>query len=119
MPATTAADTIVGMIRFQEGFNLDQLAVKAGDLDTATNVTLDVGYVYDDDTTYTNDPDAFFDGIDIVQDAGSVVWPVADGLLTGIGFTAEADGYVVVQIKGAQTTTEGTVDVKALFSYDG
>lgn len=119
IPAAAAADTIVGMIRFQEGFSLDQLAVVSEDLDTAINVTLDVGYVYDDDTTYTNDPDAFFDGLDIVQDAGSVVWPVADGLLTGTGFIAEADGYIVVQTKGAVTTTEGDVTVKALFSYDG
>lgn len=119
VPASTAADTIVGMIRFNEGFSLDQLAVVSADLDTATNVTLDVGYVYDDDTTYTNDPDAFFDGLDIAQDAGSRVWPVADGLLTGTGFTAEADGYIVVQTKGASTTTEGDITVKALFSYDG
>lgn len=119
IPASTAADTIVGMVRFQAGFSLDQLAVVSEDLDTATNVTLDVGFVYDDDTTYTNNPDAFFDGIDIVQDAGSVVWPVADGLLTGTGFVAEADGYIVVQTKGASTTTEGDVTVKALFSYNG
>lgn len=118
VPASTAADTIVGMIRFEKGFSLDQLAVVSEDLDTATNVTLDVGYVYDS-ASLTDDPDAFFDGSDIVQDAGSVVWPVADGLLTGAGFEAAGPGYVVVQTKGASTTTEGDITVKALFSYDG
>ena len=120
LAASTAADTIVGMIRFQKGFSLDHFAVVSDDLDTATNSTLDVGYVYDDDTTYTDDPDAFFDGIDIVQAAStSDVWPVADGNLVGVGFEAEADGYIVVQIKGAATDTEGDITMKALFSYDG
>lgn len=119
VPATTAADTYIGLHKFQKGFTLDQLAVVSEDLDSATNVTLDIGYVYDDDSTYTNDPDAFFDGIDIVQDAGSVVWPVAGGLLAGEGFTAEGDGWIVARIKGAATTTEGDINSKALFSYDG
>lgn len=119
IPASTAADTIIGLIRFEKGFELDQLAVNSDDLDSATNVTLDVGYVYDDNSTFTNDPDAFLDGSDIVQDAGSIVWPVADGLLTGEGFVAEGPGYIVAQIKGASTTTEGDIDAKALFSYDG
>lgn len=118
IPASTAADTIVGMIRFDEGFSLDQLAIVSADLDTATNVTLDVGFVYDS-ASLTDNEDAFFDGIDIVQDAGSVVYPVADGLLTGTGFVAEGSGYIVVQTKGASTTTEGDITVKALFSYDG
>ena len=56
IPDTTAADTIIGLIRFQEGFNLDQLAIKSSDIDAGTDLLIDVGYVYDDDTTYTNDP---------------------------------------------------------------
>ena len=119
VPAATAADDIVGLFRFDTNFSLDQLAIVSGDLDTATNVTLDVGYVYDDDATFTDDPNAFFDGLDIVQDAGSVVWPVADGLLTGTGFIAQAPGYLVAQIKDAATTTEGDLTAKILFSYDG
>lgn len=119
VPNTTAADTIIGMIRFQKGFTLDQLAIKSSDIDAGTTVLIDVGYVYDDDTTYTNDPNAFFDGLDIGQDAGSRVWPVADGLLTGVGFTAEADGYITVQLTDDAAEADGTIDVKALFSYDG
>lgn len=119
IPDTTAANTIVGLIRFQEGFTLDHLAIKSSDMDAGTDLLLDVGYVYDDDTTYTNDPNAFFDGLDIAQDAGSVVWPVADGLLTGVGFTAEADGYIVVQLTDNAAEADGTIDFKALFSYDG
>lgn len=119
IPDTTAANTIVGMIRFQAGFSLDQLAITSDDLDAGTDLLLDVGYVYDDDTTYTNDPNAFFDGLDIAQDAGSVVWPIADGLLTGTGFVAEADGYITVQLTDNAAEADGDITVKALFSYDG
>lgn len=119
IPNTTAANTYIGLIRFQKGFNLDQLAIKSSDMDAATDLLMDVGYVYDDNVTYTNDPNAFFDGLDIGQDAGSRVWPVADGLLTGVGFTAEADGYIVVQLTDNAAEADGTIDFKALFSYDG
>lgn len=119
IPNTTAAGTYVGLIRFQKGFSLDQLAIKSSDIDAGATVLIDVGYVYDDNTTYTNDPNAFFDGLDIGQDAGSRVWPVADGLLTGVGFVAEADGYIVAQITDDAAEADGTFDFKALFSYDG
>lgn len=117
IPAAQAADSIAGMIRFQEGFNLVSLAIVSEDLDSATNVTLDVGYVYDS-ASLTDDEDAFFDGIDIVQDAGSVVWPIADGLLTGTGFVSEGDGYISVSTKGAVTTDEGDITLQATFTYD-
>lgn len=119
IPNTTAANTIVGLIRFQKGFQLDHLTIKSSDMDAGTDLLMDVGYVYDDDSTYTNDPNAFFDGLDIGQDAGSVAWPVADGLLTGVGFEAEADGYIVVQLTDNAAEANGTIKFKALFSYDG
>jgi len=119
IPNLTAANTIIGMIRIQKGFTLDHLAIVSSDLDAGVNLLADVGYVYDDDTTYTNDLNAFFDGLDIPQDAGSRVWPTDDGLLTGIGFTAEADGYITVQLTDNAVEADGTIDVKALFSYNG
>lgn len=119
IPNTTAANTYIGLIRFQAGFSLDMLAIKSSDMDAATDLLMDVGYVYDDNTTYTNDPNAFFDGLDIGQDAGSRVWPIADGLSTGVNWTAEADGYIVVQMTDNAAEADGTIDFKALFSYDG
>lgn len=118
IPAATAADTIAGVIRFQTGCNILSLGVVSTDLDTATNVTLDVGFVYDSTVEGADNPDAFFDGIDIVQDAGSVVWPTADGLLTGTGYVTTGSGWIVVQTKGASTTTAGTVTLQSTFSYD-
>lgn len=117
VPDTTAADTIIGMVRFQKGFSLHQLAIVSDDLDAGTDLLLDVGFVYDEDTL-TDDPNAFLDGADIAQDAGSLVWPVADGLLTGTGFVAEADGYISVQLTDNAAEADGDITVKALFSYD-
>lgn len=119
VPNATAADTIIGLIRFQKGFSLNHLAIKCADLDAGTTVTLDAGFVYDDNVTYTDNPDAFLDGSTIPQAGGSFVWPVAAGLLTGAGFVAEADGYIVAQIKADPTEAEGDIDFVALFSYDG
>lgn len=116
IPAATAAATNVGMHRFQPGFALTALAIVSDDLDTATNVTLDVGYLYDGTTG--EDDNAFLDGLDIAQDAGSRVWPVDDGLLTGVSFVAVDDGYLSVTIQDAPTTTEGNITTLAQFTYD-
>lgn len=118
LPAATAADTIVGLVRFQAGCNILGLSVVSEDLDTATDTTLDIGIVYDDTIEGSDNPDAFFDGIDIVQDAGSVIWPTADGLLTGVGYVTTGKGWIVAQPKGASTNTEGDITLQALFSYD-
>lgn len=115
--AATASGSDVGMIRFQKGFNLDHFSLVSDDLDSATNVTLDVGFIYDD-STLTDDPNAFLDGLDIVQDAGSRTWPVDDGLLTGIGFEAEGAGFLTVTIADANTTTLGDITMIAAFTYD-
>ena len=115
IPATTAASTNLGLIRFQKGFSLVSLAIKSDDLDTATNVTLDVGYLYDGTTG--EDAAAFLTGLDIAQDAGSRVWPLDDGLLTGVSFTASGDGYISVTTGGGATTTAGNITVIATFTY--
>lgn len=118
IPNGTVANTIVGMVRFQKGFCLKQLALKASDMDAGTDLLLDVGYVYDDNVTYTDDPNAFVDGSAIAQTGSSVVWPVAAGLLTGTGFVAEADGYITVQLTDNAAEADGTLKVDASFSYN-
>lgn len=116
IPAATASGTDIGMIRFEKGFSLTGLAIVSADLDTATNVTLDVGYLYDDTTG--EDPNAFLAALDIAQDAGSRLWPVEDGLLTGISFIATGPGYLNVQTGGGATTTAGDITLIAEFTYD-
>lgn len=116
IPASTAAGTNIGMIRFNKGFSLTGLALKSDDLDSGTNVVLDVGYLYDDTTG--EDDNAFFNDIDIAQDAGSVIWPIADGLLTGISFTATGDGYLSITTRTSSTTTAGNITAIAQFTYN-
>jgi hypothetical protein len=117
VPDTTASATVIGMIRFEGGFSLDQLVVKSDDLTASTALLLHVGYVYDDDTTYSNDADAFFQSADIAQDAGSLVWPVADGR-SNEGFVADAPGYIAITTAAAATDAAGDVHVMAVFHYD-
>lgn len=116
IPASTTSGTNVGMIRFETNFSLTGLAIVSADLDTSTNVTLDVGYLYDGTTG--EDPDAFFNNLDIAQDAGSRVWPVDDGLLTGVSFVATGGGWINVQTGGGSTTTAGDITLIAQFTYD-
>ena len=116
VPASTAASTNAGLIRFEKGFSLTGLAIKSDDLDSATNVTLDVGYLYDDTTG--EDPNAFLSALDIAQDAGSRTWPVDDGLLTGISFVATGPGYLSLTTGGGATTDAGDITGIVEFTYD-
>jgi len=116
IPAVTVAGTNIGMIRFERNFSLVGLAIKSDDLDTGTAVLLDVGFLLDDTTG--EDDNAFLDNIDIAQDGGSLLWPVADGLLTGISFVATGGGWLSVTTRAASTTTAGDITVIAEFTYD-
>lgn len=118
IPASTAATTIIGMVRFEKGFTLEQFALASDDLDTGTTVTLNVGYVYDDNTNNTNAPAGLLSASTIAQAGGSYVWPVAAGLLVGPSFTATADGWLTVQVQAGPTTTAGNLTMNTLFSYD-
>ena len=68
LDAALAADTDCGLIRFQTNFSLVGLSLVATDMDTATTLVLDVGFLLDGTTG--EDDNAFFDDLDIGQDAG-------------------------------------------------
>jgi len=116
IPASTVTGTNVGMIRFEKGFSLTSLAIVSDDLDTGVTVTMDVGFLLDGTTG--EDDNAFLAALNIPQDAGSRTWPIDDGLLTGLSFTATGDGYISVTITGATTTTAGDITLIAEFTYD-
>jgi len=113
VPATTATDTIMGFFPFQKGMTVSYgSAIVSDDLDSSTNVTLDVGYVYDDSATYTDDLDAFISASTIAQAGGVSYFDEK----AGATFVAEADGWVVVQ-NNAATTTTGTITFNGTISY--
>lgn len=119
VPATTAQNTVIGMIPFETGFSLISYALKVPDLDSSTNVTYDVGYCYPAafGSSTTEDLAAFATGAS-AQAATSVIWPVAAGLLTGVSFTATQPGYITIKITGGATTTLGTFSMIANFTYN-
>jgi hypothetical protein len=117
LPATTAADTVCGVIRFQKGFTLTGLAFTATDMDAEDDLLLDVGFVYDS-ADFTDNEDAILDGSTVAQAGGSYVWPVAAGLLIGESFTAEGDGYLSFTVKANTVETAGTITGIATFTYN-
>lgn len=113
---STAADTNCGLIRFEPGFTLLKLVLDPSDMDTATTLQFDVGYLYDDSVTYTEDDNALADNATIGQTGATLVLPVAGGLTTH--FTAEDGGYVSLTTRGEAIEVAGTVTGYALFTYD-
>jgi len=115
VPASTSANTIIGLHPFRKGARLGYGSVLAvTDLDTGTNVTLNVGYVYDDNATYTNDDDAFVSGSTKPQTGGLIAMTET----AGVSFVAEADGWFVAK-NTAATTTTGTITANLNIAYDG
>lgn len=116
VPDSTSAGSVIGLIPFNKGFRLSYgSALAVDDLDTGTDVEIEWGYVYDNDTAFTNDPDAFRAASTIAQTA-AVGFPTARG---GATFEAVADGWVTVTTSGGSTTTEGVISINAIVSYQG
>jgi hypothetical protein len=114
--AASASGTVVGLIPFNKGASLEMSGVfTTADLDTGTDVTFELGYVYDDNTTYTNDPNAFIASNTGLQSAAANV--VFDGT-GGVTFEAEADGWIALTTGGGATTTEGTVYLNGRITYE-
>lgn len=117
IPSGTAAASTVGLIPFNKGarFKLDSASIYVDDVDSGTTVTTTVGYVYDDNVTYTNNLTAWASSATTAQSGGYL----AINQLAGLTFVAQANGWVVLQILAGPTTTTGNVSFDILGSYDG
>lgn len=116
VPAGTTSGTVVGLAPFNAGFRLSYGSkLHVEDLDTASSVTLDIGYIYDDTATYTGVADAFASDITTAQAGGLITFDEAAGL----SFVAEANGWIVVTTGGASTGTTGAISGQLLGCYDG
>lgn len=117
IPAATAALTTVGLIPFNKGaqFHIDPTSIYLDDIDTATTVTVSVGYIYNDNTNNTNNLTAFTTTSTVGQTAGFVV----PNNPLGLTFRATADGWVVLQLLTGPTTTTGNVTFQIAGAYDG
>lgn len=117
IPDTTSSGTIIGLMPFNKGARLGYGSVVAfGDFDTASNVTANVGWVYDDNDTVTNvnDVDGFIAASTAPQAGGLAEFSA----VAGVNFEATANGWVMCQFT-ADTTTAASVTYNLNVGYSG
>ena len=119
---TTVAAGLVGLVPFQTGakFNYDS-SIFANAL--GTSVTVSLGYIYDDNVTFTNN-DAAFLALTAANTAGAklvpnveagTAWKAIDSL---VGTGALANGWIVAKIGGATTGTTNNIYGQINMMYD-
>lgn len=114
--ASTDATNTVNLVRFQSGAKVNDFVVRASGIG-ATDLTMTVGYVYDD-PSLTDDPDAFFTALTIGQTGGgTAVWPANSASLNTTGFEALGDGNFVVVTGGGAVDTAFTLTQRATLTY--
>lgn len=117
IPSGTASGAIIGLVPFRKGakFVCHASGLNITDVDTGTTVTASVGYVYDDNVTYTNAPAAFLSASTVPQTGGTL--PL-NGLATCYNFVAAADGWIALTVGGSATTAAGTLVGQITLTYD-
>jgi hypothetical protein len=116
VPSGTAFTTVVGLVPFNKGarFQIDNASVACGNFGAATT-TVDLGYVYDDNVTYTNNVDAWASASTAPQAGGFITVDEVDG----ITFVAEANGWIAVTINTANADATANITWNFTGSYDG
>lgn len=116
IPSGTAATTVVGLVPFTKGarFSINSNSVACADFGGAST-TVDLGYVYSDNVTYTNDVDAWASASTAPQSGGFVT---IDEVL-GLTFVAEADGWIAMTINTAAADATAPIAWNFTGSYDG
>lgn len=110
-----SAGTSYGLVPFQKGVSVDYGSkLITSDLDTATNVTWNFGYIYldNDTTTNINDTDAF---ISAVSGQSASVIGFDEG--AGATFVATAPGWLIATLAAGPVTTVGTITFNGTISY--
>lgn len=116
VPASTASGTVIGLVPFNKGAALGAARIIPDDLDTTnTTVTLDFGYVYDDNVTFTDAPAAFVSADTGVRTGVAMTTAYLKAANTWV---AAADGWLVVKTGGGATTTAGAVTFSIELAYD-
>lgn len=112
--ATTAGATW-GIAPFRKGFRLSYGSkYHVTDVDTATNVTLNVGYLYSD-TALTSDADAFASAVTTGQGGGLITFDEEEGL----EWVSEGDGWITFALAAGPVSTAGTIKGQTTGCYDG
>jgi hypothetical protein len=116
VPDETAADAYVGLFPFNKGerVHMNSSSVYCGNFG-AGSTTVNLGYVYDDNVTYTNDVDAWATLSAAPQSGGFITVDEKEGL----SFVAEANGWVTVQLIAAAADATADIAFQAIVAYDG
>lgn len=106
VPSGTAATTIVGLVPFNAGasFVIGSTSVYCGNFGAAST-TVDLGIIYDDNVTYTNDVDAFASAATAPQSGGFVSIDEFTGLTT----VTQGNGWLAITINTA--AADATADI--------
>lgn len=116
VPATTATDTVIGLFPFTSGMSLAGLSgynLYSADLDTSTNVTIDVGVQYQNTDQGTTNLTLITSASTAPQAGGFV----APDEITWMDYVTTGNGWVVVQVNAATTTT-GSLTFNIPIAYD-
>ena len=116
VPSGTTANSYVGLVPFVKGarFTIGNSSVYCGNFGAGTT-TVNLGYVYDDNVTYTNDVDAWASLSTAAQSGGFITVDETEGLT----FVAAANGWITVQLIAADADATASINFNFVVAYDG
>jgi hypothetical protein len=116
VPNGTGINAFVGLVPFVKGarFTIGDKSVYCGNFGAATT-TVNLGYVYDDNVTYTNDVDAWVSLSASAQAGGFLTVDEIEGL----SFVAAANGWITIQLIAAAADADAAVTFNFTEAYDG
>lgn len=105
----------VGLVPFQKGatFTINNASVYCADFGGAST-TVDLGIIYDDNSSFTNDEDAFASASTAAQSGGFVTVDEVEGMT----LETEGNGWLAVKIEGAATDAEADITFNVGVAYD-
>ena len=117
IPASTATDTIIGLFPFVSGMSFADLSgynLYTADIDSSTNVTLDVGVAYQNTDQGTDNYTLITTASSAPQTAGYVA---PSSGTSWQDYVTTGNGWVVAQVNAATTTT-GSLTFNYAIAYD-
>lgn len=116
VPNGTVAGTFVGLVPFNAGarFVVSDKSFHITDIDAGTDSTVNVGIIYDDNVTYTNDVDAFA-SLSTAGQAGGFITIDETAWMT---LVTQGNGWLVLENEANTTEAEGTVTYTVGVTYD-
>lgn len=115
VPNATAANAYVGLVPFQAGarFILNDKSIYAGNFGAGTT-TLNVGIIYDDNVTNTNDVDAFASLSTAPQSGGFVSIDEIEGMT----LVTTGNGWLAAQLIAAAADADAAITYNVGVAYD-